>query len=125
MTSSNSNGPTTGLGLEDKAANKRKQSSEAIPQAWRLDEAFLKTLKRPLDKHKNNIMELNVPRNCGILSSHELSITEDFTVVQLLERLRTGQLTAEDVTVAFCKRAAVAQQLVDREYAPLMPLPQD
>lgn len=51
-------------------------------------------------------------RKLGILTAKELQITEQYTVSQLLEALKSGQLTALEVTVAYCKRAAIAQQLV-------------
>lgn len=58
----------------------------------------------------NNILQ--VPKTCGILTEREISITEDNDAVDIVEKIRQQELTAEEVTVAFCKRAAIAQQLV-------------
>ena len=55
---------------------------------------------------------MEVPLTCGILSETELKITSDYDATALLEKLRSGVWSVEEVTVAFCKRAAIAQQLV-------------
>lgn len=54
---------------------------------------------------------MDVPRDCGLLSEKELEITER-TAVDLVKRLAKGELTAVEVTAAFCKRAAIAHQMV-------------
>jgi amidase len=59
----------------------------------------------------NNVLQ--VPKTCGILNEREISITEDNDAVDLVEKIRQQEFTAEEVTVAFCKRAAIAQQLVN------------
>jgi amidase len=41
-----------------------------------------------------------------------LIITESYDARRLLRQLATGQLTSVEVTEAFSKRAAIAQQLV-------------
>lgn len=46
-----------------------------------------------------------------MLTEKELRITEAYDVRHLLKALASGELTSVDVTVAFCKRAAIAQQL--------------
>jgi len=58
----------------------------------------------------NNVLQ--VPKTCGILTEREINITEDNDAVNIVERIRQQEYTAEEVTVAFCKRAAIAQQLV-------------
>lgn len=82
--------------------SKQKRRDEAIPQAWRL---------RFSDQSKDrNVMD--VPTSCGILSVEEVRITSDYDAVSLVEEVAKGRFTAEAVTVAFCKRAAIAHQLV-------------
>ena len=114
MTTSTEQAPT----WEPRVAEKRKQCFEAIPESWRLDRTILEKLKTPLESNKNNIMELDIPRQCSILSKEEINITEDYDVAALLKALASGKLTSVDVTVAFSKRAAIAQQLVS---LPLLP----
>lgn len=97
---------------QTKVAEKQKQSLAAIPQAWHLPESITKALAYPLEEKPNHLMELDIPRKSGILSDKELDITEQNTVAQLLAKLASGQLTSVEVTTAFCKRAAIAQQLV-------------
>lgn len=59
----------------------------------------------------HNVLE--VPKTCGILTEREISITGDNDAVDIVEKIRQQEYTAEEVTVAFCKRAAIAQQLVN------------
>ncbi|KAG9855256.1 amidase, partial [Aureobasidium melanogenum] len=59
----------------------------------------------------NNVLE--VPKTCGILTDREISITEENDAVDIVDKLRQQEYTAEEVTVAFCKRAAIAQQLIN------------
>ncbi|KAG9569953.1 amidase, partial [Aureobasidium melanogenum] len=59
----------------------------------------------------NNVLE--VPKTCGILTDREITITEENDAVDIVDKIRQQEYTAEEVTVAFCKRAAVAQQLTN------------
>lgn len=61
----------------------------------------------------------NLPRNvipifasAGILSPREIEITTSQDATTILERIRQRAWSAEEVTRAFCKRAAMAHQLV-------------
>ena len=47
-----------------------------------------------------------------ILEEKEIGITENYNAEELLEKLAKGELSAEEVTKAFCRRAAVAHKLV-------------
>lgn len=89
------------------AARKRKQVDSQIPTAWRLDGALLASV---LESGK--LLEADIPRRSGILSEQEIEITEQYSAEQLLRRLAQGGVTSLAVTTAFCKRAAIAQQLV-------------
>lgn len=46
---------------------------------------------------------LSIPHTCGILTSKELHITESYNARSLLSALRNRDLTAVEVTTAFCK----------------------
>ncbi|RDW85833.1 general amidase-like protein [Coleophoma crateriformis] len=83
------------------AARKQKQRQSRIPTEW--------MLASPPPPTVTNV--LNVPRTCGILTTKELEITEQHDAVSLSSCIRSKKYTAEEVTVAFCKRAAVAQQV--------------
>jgi len=86
------------------AAEKRLQRSNKTPKEWLLDpETF---------RDATNV--LHVPTTCGVLSDVECRITSDHDATALLEKLKAGVWSAEQVTVAFCKTAAIAQQLVSR-----------
>jgi len=97
---------------EAKVAEKQKQTQAAIPEAWRLPDSIVKSLAYPLEEKPNRLIELDIPRKSGLLSEKELAITEQNTVAELLAKLASGELTSLEVTTAFCKRAAIAQQLV-------------
>lgn len=80
---------------------KREQRDRLIPVEWRI---------KPVKKNVTNVID--VPVECGLLSERELAITSDHDAIDILEKIKTNQYTAENVTRAFCKRAAIAQQLV-------------
>lgn len=96
-------------------AAKQKKSQSLIPEAWKLPESITKTLQYPLEEHANRLLDLDIPKRSGILSARELEITEANKVADLLSKLASGTYTALEVTTAFCKRAAIAQQLVNRK----------
>ncbi|KAK5061274.1 hypothetical protein LTR84_007816 [Exophiala bonariae] len=94
------------------AARKQAERQSLIPEAWRLP---AEKLAEYTSSPTANV--LHVPRESGILNERELDITENHDAVSLLERLRKGPkdggFSSEEVVVAFCKRAALAQQLTN------------
>lgn len=86
-----------------KAIAQRKQAERdsRIPSAWRLTSL----------PSSSTLDVRSIPQTCGILSSSELSITEIYDATALAEAIRSKKLTAESVAIAFCKRAAIAQQV--------------
>lgn len=98
-------------GWQVRAARKRSACERLIPQAWKLPSVLLQGLTHPLEASKNNLVALDIPRRSGILTEQELRITEAYDVRHLLQALASGELTSLEVTLAFCKRAAIAQQL--------------
>jgi amidase len=66
-------------------------------------------LKTPVPETVMNVMDILY--NCGIMSKEELDLT-DKDATELLELLASRKVKSYDVTLAFCKRAAIAQQLV-------------
>ncbi|KAJ1323756.1 amidase [Microdochium nivale] len=52
-----------------------------------------------------------IPSSCGILSSDELAITENYDASGLAEAIANRKLTAVAVAMAFAKRAIIAHQL--------------
>jgi amidase len=81
------------------ARERRKAQAESIPQPWRLKST-------PDFKSAIPIIE-----SCGILSPLELEITNTIDASQLSLKIRSRTWTSEQVATAFCKRAAIAQQL--------------
>ncbi|GIK07543.1 hypothetical protein Aspvir_003209 [Aspergillus viridinutans] len=89
---------------QQKAQLKQSEAASKIPPEWRLSSDTLTAI--PND---SNI--LDIPKKCGILSARELDVTENYDATGLLQKLASKELSAVEVTTAFCKRAAIAQQL--------------
>jgi amidase len=87
------------------AISNRKRSilHSLIPLEWRLSQhpRALPLDLRPLVSESN------------ILTPNELSITSSYDATSLSELIRSRELSSEAVTMAFCKRAAIAQQLTN------------
>ena len=84
---------------EETARDKKNRIAGSIPEQWRIAAVA----------QDDNVM--SYARTSGILSDEEVAITES-SAVDLVAKMATGQLTSVAVTTAFCKRAALAQQLV-------------
>lgn len=88
---------------EKVAEAKRAALAEQIPSEYRV----------PQDKLPSE-SQLDVtpwPRESGWFSQRELDITES-TASHILDQITSKAWSSEEVTRAFCKRAAAAQQLV-------------
>jgi amidase len=83
-----------------RATEKKHRIEESIPPEWRISAPL------PGD---SPAMEL--PEASGLMSAQELAITAS-SATDLVRRIATGELTSVAVTTAFCKRAALAHQLV-------------
>lgn len=90
-----------------KAAVKREAEASKIPLEWRLAPEYL------TGHEKSDINVMDVPAKCGLLSSAELEITERYSAVSLAKAVQSGAVSAAAVAQAFCKRAAIAQQLTN------------
>ncbi|KAJ5737666.1 uncharacterized protein N7483_002791 [Penicillium malachiteum] len=97
---------------QEKAARKREECASRIPTEWKLSDGFMAKFSAPLSENKNDFIRTAAIRESGILTARELKITEQYTVAELISALAIGSLTSVEVTLAYCKRAAVAQQLV-------------
>ncbi|KAL5113571.1 hypothetical protein ACEQ8H_008551 [Pleosporales sp. CAS-2024a] len=82
---------------------KKDEQYARIPRAWRLGSA----------PPSNATYLTDIPPKCGMLSAHELAITQEYDATALAEAIRTRKLRCIDVTTAFCKRAAIAHQLTN------------
>jgi amidase len=97
---------------QHKVALKQEECLQKIPAEWKIPESLLSSLQLPLADNKNDLIQGDAVRKSGVLTERELQITEQYTVSGLLSALAEGSLTSLEVTLAFSKRAAVAQQLV-------------
>ncbi|KAL4874303.1 amidase signature domain-containing protein [Aspergillus karnatakaensis] len=85
------------------AASKRAARDKAIPKDWLLPAGHVSD---------NQINVIHVPENCDILTSRELEITA-LEAQTLVQKILDRDYSSYEVTLAFCKRAAIAQQLVN------------
>ena len=89
------------------AADARTKRLASIPSEWLLQSSVTDPITV-----QANLDLTEIPRTCGILSKKEIDITENYTATALLEKLKLKTFSSEEVTTAFCKRAAIAHQLV-------------
>ncbi|KAF2237180.1 amidase [Viridothelium virens] len=89
-----------------KGQAKLASTNSKIPAAWRLPTDLLQD--GGLTSARN---VLAIPRESGLLTARELELTETYDATDLVQKLASGEVRAEELTIAFCKRAAIAQQL--------------
>ncbi|CAL5869433.1 uncharacterized protein PFLUO_LOCUS3662 [Penicillium psychrofluorescens] len=89
---------------ETKAQKGRDILENSIPKQW-----LLPADKLPPATQKN---VTDLPRQSGLLNERELSIT-DMSATALVAEMGKGSLTAEEVVVAFLKRAVLGHQLLN------------
>ena len=85
------------------AARKRAALAKQIPLEYRIP--------KHLFPSEDQLDVTRWPRESGWFSAAELSITES-SATQILKAVASRSWSSEEVTRAFCKRAAAAQQLV-------------
>jgi amidase len=95
---------------QEKAEAKRAKTKSKIPEEWTLDKDDLVAAKKQ--------RQLSGPFIERLCDADELEITSNDSV-PLLAKIKSGHYTALQVTKAFCKRAAIAQQIV-RLYSSLV-----
>lgn len=89
------------IAWKETAHQKRQTQASSIPAEWRLKSI-------PTDfKDCGTVIE-----SCGLLSAQELKITGTTEGFTLAEKILTRVWSSHEVAVAFCKRAAIAQQLI-------------
>lgn len=88
---------------------KRAERDSRIPAEWRLDSSITSQAHRD-----NPISAFDLLDQTNIMTKRERGITEKYDATSLLAKLASGALSSFEVTMAFCKRAAIAQQLVSR-----------
>ncbi|KFZ07247.1 hypothetical protein V501_06627 [Pseudogymnoascus sp. VKM F-4519 (FW-2642)] len=93
---------------QETAARYRSIMAEKIPKEWRLPASITDNISQTSEQNV-----LDIPRTCDILTKEELDITENYDAVAMAELLAQGKFTSVAVTTAFCKRAAIAQQLTN------------
>lgn len=90
-------------------AKKQKQIQADFPSEWRLSPDLLSEYK----KDGINLMTSDVFSRMDFFTTGDAKITSEYSAVQLLQAIKSGNLSSVAVTTAFAKRAAIAQQLVN------------
>lgn len=93
------------------AANKRAAIASQIPASWKLSDSFLGSVNASATT-PTQLIATNAVRASGVLSEQEWALTEEGTATELVQKMSKGEVKAEGVVTAFCKRACVAGQLV-------------
>lgn len=88
---------------EEIAQKKRAELAHTIPNEWVIPD----NIKPP----ESQLDVTGFPEQSGWFTPRELEITST-SATEILAKTTTGQWTAEEITLAFCKRASAAQQLV-------------
>lgn len=91
---------------EDIAASKQSQLKSRIPKEWLLSPDLL-----PAPNSSQSLLSIPSKAVPSILTPKELSLTDFHDATSLAEAIRERKLTAEEVAIAYCKRAAIAQQV--------------
>ncbi|KAH8674568.1 amidase [Tricladium varicosporioides] len=87
----------------ERCKEKRAIRDTSIPKAWRI----------PSTAESNSGNLSCLPTSYGILTEQEVRITSEYDAVGIVAAIKNSVFTAEEVTTAFCKRAAIAQQLTN------------
>ncbi|SMR56904.1 unnamed protein product [Zymoseptoria tritici ST99CH_1E4] len=88
----------------DISAKAKQKVLDDIPSEWKIPSEKLPS---------GDVLDVtDFPAQSGILSQQDLDITDSFAV-DIVAKIAKGEWTSEDVTRAFCKRAAIAHQLVN------------
>ncbi|KAF7594740.1 hypothetical protein BBP40_008447 [Aspergillus hancockii] len=93
---------------QQKAEARQASAASKIPPEWHLPASIQAKLAQ--DPNTN---VLGIPAQTGILTPRELEITGTPDATTLLSKLAKQEYTSVEVTTAFCKRAAIAQQLTN------------
>lgn len=88
---------------QERAAAKRESIAASIPQEWRLDATVIQTSSQQRD-----ISGVYIE---GLLDEETVAITQ-LDSLDIVAAIQSRRYSALQVTTAFCRRAAVAQQIV-------------
>ena len=93
---------------------KRELLESKIPAEWRIPDSIRARAHRQSTESAFTLLD-----ETTLLTERERKITESYDAKALLQLLANGSITSLEVTTAFCKRAAIAQQLVRIPGCPL------
>ncbi|KAK4504572.1 hypothetical protein PRZ48_005488 [Zasmidium cellare] len=103
----------TKLSWEELVAQKKASLEETLPSDWRLSKNLLQRYRPSSLDSRYTPAQGELLHDIPFISDNEIDITENNTATQLIGKLAKGEFTAVEVTTGFCKRAAIAGQLLD------------
>ena len=86
---------------------KRSHLKACIPPPWMLPATITDQVGHTLHTNAFELLD-----STTLLRPQEKEITEKYSATALIKLMCEGKFTSVQVTTAFCKRAAIAQQLV-------------
>jgi amidase len=92
---------------KEQALRKARETKAKVEHYWQPDKNILERAKQKRDLTGSFIEKLLSPEECHITGSSSQA---------LVDSIREGEFSAEQVTRAFYKRAAIAHQLVRTTY---------
>ncbi|KAH7086058.1 amidase signature domain-containing protein [Paraphoma chrysanthemicola] len=87
---------------------KRQDLRAQIPPEWILPKHITDMVN-----HTSTSSAFDLLQSTSLLTPKEKEITENYTAAALIRLMSQSELTSLEVTTAFCKRAAIAQQLTN------------
>lgn len=93
---------------------KKRATREAlIPESWRLPAEIANKVSE-----ESTLSAFDLLNQAALLSDREIDITENNTASTITAKIAAGELSSLEVASAFCKRAAIVHQLVNRNSCP-------
>jgi amidase len=89
---------------QDIASRKKDQRQAKIPTQWKIPSSLMPAPEQDFVQ--------DFPQTSGFFTSRELLITES-TASVVVSKIASKEWTSMEVVTALCKRAAVAQQLIN------------
>jgi amidase len=86
------------------ASRKQAQRNSKIPSEWKIPENLMPSAETDFVQ--------DFPTKSGFFTKKELVMTES-TASEVVQKIANSQWTSVEVVKALCKRAAVAQQLIN------------
>ncbi|OUM54835.1 hypothetical protein BVG19_g4268 [[Candida] boidinii] len=93
---------------ESKKKKKLDERNKQFRKEWLVDQSLLNNVNE-----NSTVSVIDLHFKTGILTDKEIKITQFKKITDLLSKIHSGELSSLEVTIAFCKRAQISQQLTN------------